>query len=101
MKNDRDLIVDKNNFSLLFFMNAILVTTFLFYIDEGYYNFNWMKNPGSWLIFGIYSLALSFAQWMTYRLFGMLKFKNNIGLVLSLSVGVIFGLMFVVTVIFS
>ncbi len=37
---------------------AILITLFLFYIDEGYYNFNWMKERGAWIIFSIYVLLI-------------------------------------------
>lgn len=33
---------------------AVLVTLYLFYIDEGYYNFNWMANAGNWLAFVVY-----------------------------------------------
>lgn len=32
-----------------------LVTVFtLFYLDEGYYSFQWMKQPGNWIVFCIY-----------------------------------------------
>lgn len=34
---------------------ALLVTGFLFYIDEGYYDMRWMEDPGNWFVFFIYS----------------------------------------------
>lgn len=33
---------------------AVSATLFLFYIDEGFYDFRWMADPGNWLVFGIY-----------------------------------------------
>jgi len=34
-----------------------LVTVFiLFFIDEGYYDLRWMKEPGNWLVFVIYNV---------------------------------------------
>jgi hypothetical protein len=30
-------------------MSAFLVTMFFFYIDEGYYDFRWMKSAGNWI----------------------------------------------------
>ena len=38
------------NYLLLAF-SSILVTMFLFFIDEGYYDFRWMRDGGNWLIF--------------------------------------------------
>ncbi|MDI1356395.1 MAG: hypothetical protein PSX36_15875 [bacterium] len=43
-------------------LTAILLILFLFYIDEGYYNFKWMKEPGNWVAFVIYLLAFVFGQ---------------------------------------
>lgn len=37
---------------------AASLTLFLFYIDEGYYNFEWMLNAGSWVIYFIYVVVL-------------------------------------------
>lgn len=44
---------------LIILLNAIVITLFLFYIDEGYYNFNWMKEKGAWLIFSIYVMLIA------------------------------------------
>ena len=41
---------------------AAIITMFLFYIDEGYYNFNWMKSFGNWVVFVIYVLLLTLIQ---------------------------------------
>ena len=34
---------------------SVLLTTFIAFIDEGYYNFQWMYDPGSWVAFAIYT----------------------------------------------
>lgn len=41
----------------LFLAVAVFVSLILFYIDEGYYNFQWMKSWGNWIVFGIYSIV--------------------------------------------
>ena len=33
---------------------SLVITLFLFYIDEGFYNFKWMLNVGNWIAFLIY-----------------------------------------------
>jgi hypothetical protein len=33
---------------------AIIFTLFLFYIDEGYYDFRWMQRAGNWIPFVVY-----------------------------------------------
>jgi hypothetical protein len=34
------------------------MTLFLFYIDEGFYSFAWMKQAGAWIVFFIYCNVL-------------------------------------------
>jgi hypothetical protein len=41
---------------------SALLTLFLFYIDEGYYSFRWMLEPGAWIVFGIYTLLFFTCQ---------------------------------------
>lgn len=38
----------------MYFLIALVYTLFLFYIDEGYNDFRWMKDPGNWIIFVVY-----------------------------------------------
>lgn len=37
-------------------VSSIVATFFLFYIDEGLYNFAWIKEAGAWIVFSIYVL---------------------------------------------
>lgn len=39
---------------------ALVVTFILCYIDEGYYNFQWMRDPSNWAGFMIYVTILTF-----------------------------------------
>lgn len=53
---------------LISLLNSTLVILFLFYMDEGYYNFNWMLHLGNWIAFGFYMLAFSTGQLITHQL---------------------------------
>ena len=41
---------------------SIIITLFLCYIDEGYYNFKWMLNFGNWIAFFVYLSVIYVAQ---------------------------------------
>jgi hypothetical protein len=47
-----------NRDSLIYLLNAFVITQFLFFIDEGYYDFRWMSSLGNWIVFFIYLLAI-------------------------------------------
>ena len=40
------------------FMVANIITLFLFFIDECYYDFRWMKLWGNWVVYLIYVIAI-------------------------------------------
>lgn len=44
-------------------ISALLIVMFLFFIDEGYYDFRWMKDPGNWVVFVIYMIIFFPIQW--------------------------------------
>lgn len=46
------------------FLTAALISGFLFYIDEGLYSFAWMKNPGGWLVFFFYTVAIGLGPFL-------------------------------------
>lgn len=48
----------KNNTLSLSAINSFLIFQFLFFIDEGFYDFRWMMSWGNWVIFAIYFLIL-------------------------------------------
>ncbi|HTN45923.1 MAG TPA: hypothetical protein VL098_06205 [Flavipsychrobacter sp.] len=42
----------------ILFVVANVITQVLFFIDEGYNDFRWMKEPGNWLVYLIYILII-------------------------------------------
>ena len=47
---------------------TFLITNFLFFIDEGYFDFTWMSLWGNWVMFVIYFLFIFTGQWLMTRL---------------------------------
>lgn len=43
---------------------SFIVTFFLFFIDEGYYDLRWMKSVGNWIMFFIYAGFAFSAQFL-------------------------------------
>jgi hypothetical protein len=58
---------------------SFILVGFLFFIDEGYYDFRWMKDPGAWFVFGLYSLGIFPLQWaVSWFLFRNLPYWKRI-----------------------
>jgi hypothetical protein len=53
--------------SIVAFVAAILITFFLFYIDEGYYNLNFLRDPLNIMWFAVYVLWIWGAQLLLAR----------------------------------
>lgn len=64
-------------------INSFLITQFLFFIDEGYYNFRWMTNVGNWMVFGVYFVALTGILYLIN--FGLSKIKTNENIILGVN----------------
>lgn len=41
---------------------SLVITLFLFYIDEGFYDFRWMLNVGNWIVFLVYVAGIYVGQ---------------------------------------
>ncbi len=54
---------------------SIILTLFLAFIDEGYYSFEWMADPGSWIAVIIYASLFFALQYFVLLLF--LKFRGS------------------------
>ena len=76
--------------SVISLFTSILLIFFLFYIDEGYYNFNWMSNFGNWIAFIIYLAVFSLGQIITF-LFILKKYKGNYKTALTNLIGIPLG----------
>lgn len=72
---------------------AASATMFLFYIDEGYYDFRWMNDFGNWFVFFIYLGILTGAQVLMGRLF-FRRFKGWTRGILTGATGLVLGVAF-------
>lgn len=69
------------------FLSAFLITMFLFFIDEGYYDFRWMREWGNWIVFVIYLFLLFPLQWLLAR-FLLGKFRSWTKALMMLLIGI-------------
>ena len=72
------------NRSRLFLMIATLLTFFLCYIDEGYYDFRWMKEWGNWIAFALYLGVMYAMQELLYKALKHKAAASILGIVLGL-----------------
>ena len=84
----------KQEFILL--ASSVLLTLFLFYIDEGYYNFKWMLKLSNWMAFIIYVFPIFGFQLLILKLIGN-KFSYQTTTILSALIGAIIGLTLVIS----
>ena len=67
---------------------AFLIVNFLFFIDEGWYDLRWMKQPGNWLVFALY-LGLLFVSQMIFYTWICRRLISSDRIVLSAIGGVV------------
>lgn len=69
------------------FLAAFLLVMFLFYIDEGYYDFRWMTDAGNWFVFCLYMAVFFPIQWViAHFIFGRLGGWKKLLAMIALSV---------------
>ncbi|MEX0965856.1 MAG: hypothetical protein WD077_01350 [Bacteroidia bacterium] len=100
MKHSTALFFKKNRSVILLLISALLITNFLFFIDEGYYDFRWMKRLGNWIPFVVYAGAIFLAQLGIYHLI-LNRYKGRGKTVLSILGGATLGIIFVISLIFT
>jgi len=67
---------------------AFIIVQILFFIDEGYYDFRWMKSFGNWIVFVMYFGFLLVGQLLIKLLF----FRKKAGFgFLTISLGILMG----------
>ena len=81
-------------------ISSILITLYLFYLDEGYYNFKWMTSVSNWIAFMVYALSIFIGQLFVSSV--ILKKYHGLGKVLlSVFGGAVIGVLFVMYAIFT
>ena len=81
-------------------LSSVIITLFLFYIDEGFYNFNWMTDLGNWFVFGFYISLIFGSQILVYTLLKNGKILNK-NLSWSIVIGTTLALLLAFFVIFT
>lgn len=70
---------------------SLLFTAFLCFIDEGAYNFEWVKQPSNWIFFFIYALFMLLGQTISDK-YILRRFEDNGKSVLNAFIGIPLGL---------
>ena len=60
-------LTKKQSFRPIIFISPLVVAMLLFFIDEGYYDFRWMGEPGNWLAFSIYYSCFLITHYLAFR----------------------------------
>ena len=80
-------------------ITTLVMVMFLFYIDEGYYDFRWMRNAGNWLMFVVYLAFVFPMQWLLAGMLGRLAGKWRsvavVTLLMLFADSLILGLIFI------
>ncbi len=71
------------------------IVLFLFFIDEGNFDFSWAFNPGGWFAFGYYFLGILFCQCLVY-LFLLRRYKGSYKNTLTSVIGIPVGIILVI-----
>lgn len=67
--------------------SAFVITFFLFFIDEGYYDFRWMLEWGNWVVFVLY-LAFMFPVHWAISHFLFRKYQGTRKAILMFGIGI-------------
>jgi hypothetical protein len=80
------------------FVSSLLIVLILSYVDEGYYDFRWMRDPGSWVAFGLlitifFAMTALIYNFVLGSLKGSLKTVIMLGVITPGIILLIFGLL--------
>ena len=100
MESTKTISFGKLNDTSIYLLTSLIVTLFLFYIDEGYYNFKWMANVGAWIIFVIY-VAIFLLTQLGFNFLTARFLSSQVRRTLSLLVGVPVGVIFLILIFYQ
>jgi len=95
-----NIILSKHKELLILVGSSILITLFLFFMDEGNYSFNWAMEPFVWIIFLIYMVPIFLGQLVMSRVV-LRKISQTRKLILSILIGSVIGITFTVGILLS
>jgi hypothetical protein len=91
METNTLTIPKKPSLFLINLLVAFVVTTILFFIDDGYYNFNWTLHLLNWVFFVIYIVSIFLGQTLTEK-FILKKYSGKNKTILTSLIGVPLGI---------
>jgi hypothetical protein len=87
---------ERRIFTILFSI-ALVISLFLGFIDEGYYNFNFLEDSGNIIALLIYSVFIFSCMYLVYGLFfRKVQFKGKlfVSVMLGIVLGIVMALLF-------
>jgi hypothetical protein len=72
---------------------AILIVSLLFWMDEGYYDFRWMRDPGNWLVFLLYCGGFALGEYFLSKVLPQ-NIKGMVRTLLVIVIGIPVGFLF-------
>ena len=100
MKQGTSKTHSQNNGLTVLIASSILITTFLIFIDKGYYIFEWMTSIENWIVFLVYAVAILAGQLLFLKLL-LKKYQGLDKTLLSVLGGATIGILFVIGVVFT
>ncbi|NBV12910.1 MAG: hypothetical protein EBS07_02455 [Sphingobacteriia bacterium] len=91
MQTNTLTIPRKPSLFLINLLLAFVVTTLLFFIDDGYYNFNWTLHLSNRVFFVIYIIRIFLGQTLTEK-FILKKYNGKNKTILTSLIGVPLGI---------
>jgi len=85
---------------LMYLVTTIIITLSLFFVDEGFYTFSWMKSWTNWLVFFIYGSAIYAGQLVVF-LIATRVFKWRINNMAVILIGASLAVFLLATLIFA
>lgn len=100
MKGIDMISLRKVNDTGIYLFTSVIVTLFLFYIDEGYYSFQWMISAGNWIVFVIY-VSIFLVTQLGFNLLSDKILSSQTRRALSLLIGIPIGMIFLILVFYQ
>ena len=80
-------------------LSSFIITSFLFFIDEGNYNFHWMTSLVTWIIFVVYAVPIFVSQVFMHQV--LLRKKSGlVKLLICMLGGTAIGITLVIQIFF-
>jgi hypothetical protein len=79
---------------------AILIVGLLFWMDEGYYDFRWMRDPGNWLLFLLYCGGFVLGEYFLSKVLPQ-NIKGDMRTLLVIMIGIPVGFLFTMAGLFG